>query len=139
MLSKLILAIIGLGLIGALTVARTNQQGRFATQTTCLQQMEMLWDTERSHVLEARLSVDTPVSQADLSQIMGGSLLTNMHCPLGPSEYAPFAFRNGPQCPYSEAHTEALKKTVADWPLYKLIIENEDQSHGRASGRFQQP
>jgi len=127
MRGKLILAIVGLPSIAALTVAGINLHRRAAMETKCVQQMGMLWDMARSHMLEASLSVDTPISQADLWQFMGGPFSTNMHCPLGPSEYSPFTFRNGPKCACSEAHNEALGKMVARWPAYKMIVEREDR------------
>jgi hypothetical protein len=127
MRGKLIFAVVGLAFIAILTVAGIHQHRRFAMETKCVQQMGMLWDAARSHTLEASLSVDTPISQADLWQFMGGPFSTNMHCPLGPCEYAPFTFRNGPKCVYSEAHNGALGKMVAGWPVYKKIVERDDR------------
>jgi hypothetical protein len=90
--------------------------------------MAMLWEMARSHMLEAGLSVDTAISQADLWPFMGGPFSTNMHCPLGPSVYSPFTFRNGPKCPYAEAHNQALGKIAAQpaYKMYKMIIDRED-------------
>jgi len=129
MRGKLILAIVGLAFIAALTMAGINHHKRVAMETKCVQQMAMLWEMARSHVVEAGLSVDTAISQADLWQYMGGQFSTNMRCPLGPSVYSPFTFRNGPQCPYSEAHNQALAKISAQpaYKMYKMIVEREDR------------
>jgi hypothetical protein len=126
MRGKLILAIVGLAFMVALIVAGMNHHRSVVMQKKCVQQMGMLWDMARSHMLEANLSVDTPIRQADLWQFMGGPFSTNMHCPLGAIEYAPFTFRDGPKCRYSDAHNDGLRKLVAEWPGYKIIVERED-------------
>ena len=127
MRSKLILAIIGAAFIAALAVAGISHYRGVATETKCVQQMGMLWDAARSHMLQVCLSVDAPISPADLRQFMGGPFSTNMHCPLGQSGYQTFTFREGPKCPNSAAHNEALGKMVANWPAYKTIVERQDR------------
>ena len=76
-------------------------------QAVCVANMQQLQEAARSHHLDRKLSDEQPISPGDLTNYLGGGAVPL--CPLGTNPYAAFSYREGPKCPNSDAHTQALR------------------------------
>ena len=79
-----------------------------SAEAVCVSNMQQLWEAARSYHLERGLSEEQLISPRDLTNYLRDAA---MHCPLCTNQYAAFSYRQGPKCPNSDAHIQALRAT----------------------------
>jgi hypothetical protein len=95
-------AILLLALLGALAGCSRIPSAKWL----CVSSMQQLWEAARSYHLERGLSEEQLISPRDLTNYLRDAALL---CPLGTNQYAAFSYGQGPKCPNSDAHTQALR------------------------------
>jgi hypothetical protein len=104
---KSVLCVCALNVFIALLAPSGGCSRKPSAQSVCVQNMQQLWEAARAQFRVRRGADDLLINPSELTNYLRGGVAPI--CPLGTNPYAPFSYREGPKCPNSDAHTQALR------------------------------
>lgn len=74
----------------------------------CLRRMKMIETAASSWAMAHKITIDKEIAPAELKEFLFKRDWTNLSCPEGHKEYAPFLLSRGVLCPCSDKHNRAF-------------------------------